>query len=64
MNNNNNHQWLDGTLVSSGYSNWYSPYEPNNESYMDIYMNPDAHRGKWFDSDGSSKKFICEPGLV
>ena len=63
MNNDNQHRWLDGSLVASTYSNW-NPGEPTNgvQNYMDM----SASSGIWTDATthDRSYKYICEAGLI
>ncbi len=63
MNLDNNHRWLDGSLVASGYMNWY-PGDPHNggENNVAIHL---PLGGFWADYTGTHKfKYICESGLI
>ncbi|XP_078485614.1 salivary C-type lectin 1-like [Ciona intestinalis] len=58
-------QWNDGTMVTSGYTNWYTG-EPNNNGgnencVMLYYVIGYSHHGKWNDIPCSlNKRYICE----
>ena len=56
------HTWLDGTLVASGYTTWY-PANPDNgnENYMGIWVDAMTW-GDWIGTENF--KYICEVGLV
>ena len=62
MNNDDQHRWLDGSLVANGYTNWHSFNPTNgNENYMDIWVSD----GKWTDwIETASYKYICEAGFI
>ncbi|XP_078485580.1 chondrolectin-like isoform X2 [Ciona intestinalis] len=58
-------QWNDGTIVTSGYTNWY-PGEPNNDSGNEncvvlFHRIGLSSHGKWNDLPCSGKwRYICE----
>ena len=59
----NQHRWMDGTLVASGFTKWRSP-DPNNGG--DNYMLFRPSDGKWGDykTGPATFKYICESGLI
>ncbi len=61
MNNDNQHRWLDGSLVASTYDNWY-PGEPTNGVQNYIDMSASLH--VWTDYTDRSYRYICEAGLI
>ncbi len=62
----NQHRWLDGSLVSSGYTKWNTGQgEPNDggDDYLIIYP---YGRFSWSDKplEPWSRRYICEKGLI
>ena len=58
-------RWVDGTLLSSTYTNW-STGEPNNsgtgENYCQYYVSGTT-KGKWYDLNGTQNHpFVVQIG--
>ncbi len=58
---NDEHRWLDGILVSSGFTNWH-PSDPSNGGQNSMIILSDR---RWSDAfSWGNFKYMCESGLM